>query len=99
VDPPPPFDRYLGWLFNDAERGALPIEYAATQDVPAGSYVGPDGLAHFRGDPEIHEPSTAAADPQAAQQLWELSARLTGIEPTIDVAPEPAIDARMVGER
>src|SRR6267154_4040839 len=42
--PWPALDRYLGWLFNDAERGALPIEYAATHDVPGGSYVGPTGL-------------------------------------------------------
>ena len=88
------FDRYFGWLFNDVERGALSIEYAATQDVPGGSYVGPDGLAHLRGYPEIHEPSSAARDPQTARRLWELSARLTGVEPTIHLTPEPAIDAR-----
>jgi hypothetical protein len=69
-----------------------------TEDAPGGSYVGPDRLAHFRGYPEIHEPSTAAADPQAARRPWELSAHLTAIE-TIHVAPEPAIDARTVADR
>ena len=87
------FDRYLGWLFNDVERGALSIEYAATQDVPGGSYVGPDGFAHLRGYPEIHEPSTTARDPQVARRLWQLSAHLTGIEPAIRVAPERALEA------
>lgn len=43
------FDRYAGWLFNDAGRGSLPIQYAATQDLPGGSYVGPNGLGHLRG--------------------------------------------------
>jgi len=32
-------------LFNDAERGALPTLYAATQDVPGACYVGPAGPA------------------------------------------------------
>lgn len=70
--------RYLGWLFNDAEHGALPTLYAATQDVPGGSYIGPDGLGHLRGYPEIQQPSKRAQDPQMARQLWDLSARLTG---------------------
>lgn len=72
------FDRYLGWLFNDVERGALPIQYAATQDVPGGSYIGPNGRGHLRGYPEIHQPSNAARDPETARRLWELSAWLTG---------------------
>jgi NAD(P)-dependent dehydrogenase (short-subunit alcohol dehydrogenase family) len=70
--------RYLGWLFNDAEHGALPTLYAATQDVPGGSYIGPDGQGHLRGYPEIHQPSKRAQDPQMARRLWDLSARLTG---------------------
>jgi len=71
-------NRYLGWLFNDAGHGALPTLYAATQDVPEGSYIGPDGLGHLRGYPEIHQPSKGARDPQMARWLWDLSARLTG---------------------
>jgi NAD(P)-dependent dehydrogenase (short-subunit alcohol dehydrogenase family) len=70
--------RYLGWLFNDAEHGALPTLYAATQDVPGGSYIGPDGLGHLRGYPEIHQPSKGSRDPETARRLWDLSARLTG---------------------
>jgi NAD(P)-dependent dehydrogenase (short-subunit alcohol dehydrogenase family) len=85
--PFPVGDRYLGWLFNDAERGALPIEYAASQDVPGGSYVGPDGLGHIRGYPEIHEPAKAARDSEMARKLWELSARLTSFRETTRVEP------------
>jgi len=86
--PWPALDRYLGWLFNDAERGALPIEYAATHDVPGGSYVGPNGLGHVRGCPEIHRPAKAARDSETARQLWELSARLTNTPATIRIGPK-----------
>jgi NAD(P)-dependent dehydrogenase (short-subunit alcohol dehydrogenase family) len=86
--PWPALDRYLGWLYNDAEHGALPIEYAATEDVPGGSYVGPNGLGHVRGYPEIHQPAKSARDSESARQLWELSARLTGTRETIRVGPE-----------
>jgi NAD(P)-dependent dehydrogenase (short-subunit alcohol dehydrogenase family) len=79
------FDQYLGWLFNDVERGALPILYAATQDVPGGRYIGPNGLGHLRGYPEIHQPSKAARDPVMARRLWELSARFTDSEQTAPV--------------
>ena len=64
-------------LFNDAERGALPALYAATQDVPGACYVGPDGLAHLRGYPELGTPSKRARDAGLARRLWDLSARLT----------------------
>jgi NAD(P)-dependent dehydrogenase (short-subunit alcohol dehydrogenase family) len=91
-------DRYLGWLpellFNDAERGALPIEYAATQDVPGGSYVGPDGLGHLRGYPEIQEPAKAARDSEMARTLWELSARLTSAPETIRIEPKSRIERK-----
>ena len=81
------FDRYLGWLFHDAEHGALPIEYAATQDIPGGSYVGPDGLGHLRGHPEIHAAANAARDAGMARRLWALSADLTITPATIRAEP------------
>lgn len=81
------FDRYLGWLFNDAEHGALPTQYAATQDVPGGSYIGPNGLGHVRGYPEIQEPSGAARDAESARRLWDISTKLTGLGQTINTEP------------
>ena len=92
--PWPALDRYLGWLYNDAEHGALPIEYAATEDVPGGSYVGPNGLGHVRGYPEIHQPAKSARDSETARQLWELSARLTGTRETIRVGAEGRSEMR-----
>jgi len=74
-------DRYLGWFFNDAKMGALPILYAATRPVAGGSYVGPSGFGHLRGYPGVHEPSKDSQDPLMAKRLWELSEGLTGTDP------------------
>ena len=73
-------------FFNDVEHGSLPTLYAATQDVPGGSYVGPNGFGHLRGFPEIGTPSEAAMDAEVARDLWEVSARLTntGSTPVAD---------------
>jgi NAD(P)-dependent dehydrogenase (short-subunit alcohol dehydrogenase family) len=65
------------WAQND-EMGALPTLYAATQDIPGGSYVGPDGFAEQRGHPRLVGRSKAASDEQTARRLWELSEELTG---------------------
>jgi len=62
---------------SDAQ-GALPTLYAATADVPGGSYVGPDGFQETRGHPTLVSRSTAAADARMAAQLWALSEQLTG---------------------
>ena len=62
------------------EMGALPTLYAATQDVPGATYVGPDGLREGRGHPTIVGRSAAAADGDAARRLWELSEEQTGVE-------------------
>jgi NAD(P)-dependent dehydrogenase (short-subunit alcohol dehydrogenase family) len=64
-------------LCNDAARGALPTLYAATQDIPGGSYVGPDGIGHLRGYPVIHKTSRRAMDTDTARRLWDVSAELT----------------------
>lgn len=41
------------FLTNSPERGALSVLYAATQDVPANAYVGPDGPGGLRGYPAV----------------------------------------------
>jgi NAD(P)-dependent dehydrogenase (short-subunit alcohol dehydrogenase family) len=70
---------FLGrFLMQDPEQGARTTLFAATQDVPGGSFVEPDGLAHLRGSPEIAAASPMAYDAALAQGLWTLSARLTG---------------------
>lgn len=77
-------DRLMG-LFNtlvaqSAEMGALPSLYAATvPDLPGASYVGPDGVGQMRGNPRQVGSTAASHDRRAQRELWELSARLTGV--------------------
>jgi NAD(P)-dependent dehydrogenase (short-subunit alcohol dehydrogenase family) len=65
-------------LTQSDDMGALPTLYAATQDVPGGGYVGPDGFAEQRGHPHLVGRSRAASDEETARRLWELSEELTG---------------------
>lgn len=67
------------FLINDPERGALPILYAATEDVPGNAYVGPDGPGSVRGYPKVRRQSSAGLDATAARELWEATAALTGV--------------------
>ena len=61
------------------EMGALPTLYAATQDIPGNSYVGPDGFQEQRGHPKLVGRSEAARDAETARRLWDLSEQLTGV--------------------
>jgi NAD(P)-dependent dehydrogenase (short-subunit alcohol dehydrogenase family) len=61
------------------EMGALPTLFAATQDIPGGSYVGPDGFQEQRGHPTLVGRSASAADAELARELWERSEALTGV--------------------
>ena len=67
------------FLAQDDHAGALPTLYAATQDLPGASYVGPDGLGEMRGAPTLVGRSAAASDAQAARRLWTASEELTGV--------------------
>ncbi|MBB5158445.1 oxidoreductase [Saccharopolyspora phatthalungensis] len=67
-----------GLFAQDAKAGALPTLYAATQDLPGASYLGPDGPFELRGGPTLVSRTTAASDPTAAKKLWTLSEELTG---------------------
>jgi hypothetical protein len=69
----------LTWLVGQsAEMGALPILYAATEDIPGASYVGPSGPFESRGFPTLVGRTSRAADEQLAWSLWQESERLTG---------------------
>ncbi len=61
------------------DAGALPILFAATQELPGASYVGPDGPGEMRGAPTLVGRSAAASDSQSARELWSASERLTGV--------------------
>ncbi|MDT5154957.1 MAG: hypothetical protein QOI01_6690 [Mycobacterium sp.] len=62
---------------HDVSQGILPTLYAATQDVPGGSFIGPNGFRQLRGFPEVVTSSPAGEDAALAQRLWELSESLT----------------------
>jgi NAD(P)-dependent dehydrogenase (short-subunit alcohol dehydrogenase family) len=66
-------------LAQSEEMGALPTLYAATQNLPGDSYVGPDGFKEQRGHPTLVGRSAAARDRETAERLWELSEELTGV--------------------
>lgn len=61
------------------EMGALPILFAATQELPGGSYVGPDRRGERRGHPTLVGRSAEASDVELAEKLWAASERLTGV--------------------
>jgi NAD(P)-dependent dehydrogenase (short-subunit alcohol dehydrogenase family) len=70
----------LGNLFaQSGEKGAWPTLFAAIEDIPGGSYVGPDGRGEMRGKPTLVSSSSAARDAETARGLWALSERLTGV--------------------
>ncbi|MEA2244976.1 MAG: hypothetical protein QOD24_4532 [Solirubrobacteraceae bacterium] len=60
------------------EIGALPTLFAATQDLPGASYVGPGGFQETRGYPALARRTARAMDADTARRLWELSEQLTG---------------------
>ena len=61
------------------EAGARPTLFAATQDLPGASYVGPDGIGEQRGYPTLVGRSAEASDVEMAKRLWTLSEELTGV--------------------
>jgi hypothetical protein len=64
---------------QSAAQGALPTLYAATTDIPGGSFVGPDGFMEMRGHPTLVKATRAANDPDTARRLWERSEQLTDV--------------------
>jgi NAD(P)-dependent dehydrogenase (short-subunit alcohol dehydrogenase family) len=83
-------DRVMGLsnrLFAQSdEAGAWPTLFAASQDLPGGGYVGPDGLAEQRGHPTLVGRSSAASDVEMAKRLWALSEELTGVQFPLAIA-------------
>lgn len=68
------------FIAQSAGTGALPLLFAATmEDLPGGTFIGPDGRSEMRGHPRPVSPSANAEDADAARRLWELSERLTGV--------------------
>jgi NAD(P)-dependent dehydrogenase (short-subunit alcohol dehydrogenase family) len=70
----------LPFLFQPADRGALPTLYAATApEAVGGAYYGPDGMAEVRGYPTLAKVPAQALDQAVAERLWQVSEELTGV--------------------
>ncbi|HTH94444.1 MAG TPA: SDR family oxidoreductase [Rhodocyclaceae bacterium] len=68
------------FLFQSPAQGALPTLFAATSpSAKNGAYYGPDGLGETRGYPALAKIPLQARDDGVAQDLWEISERLTGV--------------------
>ena len=69
------------FLAQDADAGAQPTLFAAvTPDLPGGSYIGPDVIGEHRGSPTVVAPRKVARNRLVADQLWDKSVELTGVE-------------------
>ncbi len=66
-------------IAQSAEFGALPQLFAATEPIPGGSYIGPDGYGEWRGYPKMSTPLAAARDADIAAKLWNVSMDLTNV--------------------
>ena len=65
-------------IAQDAQMGALPQLYAATEtDVPGGAYIGPDGFGEWRGHPKLVNANSHAKNLDDAKKLWQISEVLT----------------------
>jgi NAD(P)-dependent dehydrogenase (short-subunit alcohol dehydrogenase family) len=72
--------RYMAFMFQPADRGALPTLFAATSpEARGGAYYGPRHLGETRGPVHEARVPAAARDEAVARRLWEESERLTGL--------------------
>jgi NAD(P)-dependent dehydrogenase (short-subunit alcohol dehydrogenase family) len=70
----------MGVAGQPADRGALPILYAATApDARPGGYYGPDGVGEMKGGPKVARVAPQGRDAAMAARLWDASERLTGV--------------------
>ena len=65
------------FAMQDPAHGARSTLFAATQDMPGGSFVQPTGFGNLRGTPGISAAAPSAYDVTVAARLWALSVRLT----------------------
>ena len=77
----------VGLLLNSAARGAWPaLQAACAPDVQPGDYFGPQGLGEMRGQSGKARRNRIANNPELARKLWDVSARMSGIDPGLPPA-------------
>jgi NAD(P)-dependent dehydrogenase (short-subunit alcohol dehydrogenase family) len=83
--------RFMWFLFQPAEQGALPALFAATSpQARGGAYYGPDKLGETRGYPTSAAIPLQARDATAVARLWSASEELTGTVFSEDPKPSNA---------
>ncbi len=65
--------------YMEADQGALPSLYAATESLSSGAYIGPDGADEINGYPAPASIDTYAQDESIGRQLWAYAESETGI--------------------
>jgi NAD(P)-dependent dehydrogenase (short-subunit alcohol dehydrogenase family) len=68
------------FAMQNPAQGARSTLFAATQDIPGGTFVQPGGFGKLRGSPGIATAAPSAYDVTTAAGLWALSVRLTGTD-------------------
>jgi NAD(P)-dependent dehydrogenase (short-subunit alcohol dehydrogenase family) len=72
----------FGVLLNTGAQGAWPALQAATAaDVKPGHYYGPQGWGRMKGPSGEAKRSPLAEDAALARRLWDVSVKMTGIDP------------------
>lgn len=66
-------------IAHEAACGAQPTLYAATQNLPGATYIGPQKFLGLRGAPGRARRSKTARDTEQAKRLWSASEALTGV--------------------
>ena len=64
---------------HGVDQGILPTLFAATQDIPGGTFIGPKGFQQLHGFPGIVKSSKNGTNTELGQRLWQLSESLTGM--------------------
>lgn len=67
----------VGPQLQTPEMGALPQVYAATDEVEAGAYYGPEKEYHGHPIRADHHRAEHSTNPEYAARLWEVSEKLT----------------------
>ena len=67
-------------FIQPSAMGALPqLRAAVDEQVKGGEYYGPDGRNEMKGYPVVVSSNKASNDKQNARKLWEISAKITGV--------------------